>query len=140
MAPADEVTAGPAVNGFCCYFGSNPRDFCATCQSKETSVWNANPANCAKSNGTYCSGIVRLFSTDGEVTAVQEQFSVAQMPLGSRLIIFGLAAGCGSLVVALAFVRARRPWHDYTAVGGTNHLLRAPEIPEIQDEHGGLFA
>jgi len=137
MAPADEVTAGTALNGFCCYFGSNPADFCATCQSKETSVWNANPANCAKSNGTYCSGVVRLFSTDKAVHAVQGQVSVAQMPLGSRLIIFGLAAACGSLVVALAVVRARRPWHDYAAVEGTNQLLRAPEI---QEEHGGLFA
>jgi len=135
MVPAGQVTAGAAVNGFCCYYG--PGDMCANCQSKDTSAWNSNPANCAKSGGTYCSGVVRLFSADEEVSAVQGRLSLAQMPLGPRLIILGLGAACGSVVVALAFVRARRPRHDPTVGGGTNHLL--PE-PELQDEQGGLFA
>merc|ERR1712060_763527 len=131
MTPAEQVTGGMAVNGFCCFYGPNPSDMCANCQSKDSSPWNANPINCAKSGGKYCSGIVRLFSTEKELPAVEGRSSPAKMPLGARLVASGLCAACGLLVMALAFVLARRSGHGYTAVGETHNLLQASEI---QDE------
>ena len=80
MTPAGQVTGGTAVDGFCCFYGPNPSNMCANCQSKDTSPWNSNPLNCAKSGGKYCSGIVRLFSTEKELPAVQGRLSQAQMP------------------------------------------------------------
>jgi len=132
MTPAEEVTGGTAVDGFCCFYGPNPGDLCANCQSKDTSPWNANPTNCDKSGGKYCSGIVRLFSTEKELPAVG-----AQMPLGARLIASGLGAACGLSVMALAFIRARRSRHGYAAVGESHQLLQATEI---QDEEGSFVA
>jgi len=108
---------------------------CANCQSKDSSPWNANPLHCAKSGGKYCSGIVRLFSTEKEMPAVEGRLSPAQM-LGARPVASGLCAACG-LVMALAFVRARRSGYGNTAVGETHHLLRASEI---QDEQGAFIA
>jgi len=131
MTPAEEVTGGTAVDGFCCFYGPNPSDMCANCQSKDSSPWNANPTNCAKSGGKYCSGIVRLFSTEKELLAP------AQMPMGARLVASGLAAACGLFVMALAFIRAKRSGHGYTAVGESHQLLQASEI---QDEEGAFVA
>jgi hypothetical protein len=137
MTPAEQVTGGMAVNGFCCFYGPNPSDMCANCQSKDSSPWNANPINCAKSGGKYCSGIVRLFSTEKELPAVEGRLSQAWMPLGARLVACGLCAACGLLVMALAFVRARRSGYGNTVVGETHHLLRASEI---HDEQGAFIA
>merc|ERR1712129_264138 len=137
MTPAEQVTGGMAVNGFCCFYGPNPSEMCANCQSKDSSPWNANPINCAKSGGKYCSGVVRLFSTEKELPAVEGRLSPAQMPLGARLVASGLCAACGLLVMALAFVRARRSGYGNTAMGETRHLLRASEI---QDEQGAFIA
>merc|ERR1712062_452666 len=95
MTPAGQGMGGTAVDGFCCFYGPNPSDMCANCQSKDTSPWNSNPTNCAKSGGKYCSGIVRLFSTENELPAVQGRLSPAQMPLGARLVACGLGAACG---------------------------------------------
>jgi len=131
MTPA--VTGGTAVGGFCCFYGPNPSDMCANCQSKDSSPWNSNPANCAKSGGKYCSGVVRLFSTGKEQLAVEGRLSpAAQMSLGARLVACGLGAACGLLVMALAFVRAKHSGHGYTAVGETHHLLQESEIQEVR--------
>jgi len=123
------------MDGFCCFYGPNPSNMYANSRSKDSSPWNSNPTNCAKSGGKYCSGIVRLFSTEKELSAVQGRLS--QMSLGARLVACGLGAACGLLVMALAFVRARRSGHGYTAVGETHHLLQESEI---QDEQGAFVA
>jgi len=141
VTPAEEVTQGETVDGFCCYYSPNPNDVCANCQSKNSSAWTSNPANCDKSGGWYCAGIVRLFNADEDVPAVKGRLSTLQMPLGAHSSIAGWAIACGAalsvMVAAVAFVQTRYRWHDYTELGGTKNLLF---LSEVQGEQGDSAA
>lgn len=140
MTPAEQPMAGDAVHGFCCYYSSDPNDHCGNCQAKDSRAWNADPSNCASSGGSYCSGVVGLFSIDKEVPAITKQIEPRVMvSLPKMFRVFGWGAGCGfaSVMVAFALVCRRVPWHDYTLVSSSDHLLL---VSDAQDQYGDSAA
>lgn len=137
---AEQPMAGDAVRGFCCYYSSDPNNHCGNCQAKDSRAWNADPSNCASSGGSYCSGVVGLFGIDKEVPAINKQIEPPVLvPLPKMFRVFGWGAGCGfaSVMVALALVCRRHPWHDYTLVSSSDHLLL---VSEAQDQYGDSAA
>jgi len=130
MTPAKQPMGRDALHGFCCYYSSNQNDPCGNCQAKDSRAWNADPSNCATSGGSFCSGVVGLFSIDTEMAAIKKQMAPAVMvtlPKLFRVFSWGAACGFASAMVAFMLVCMRLPRHDYTLVSSTDHLLQVSD-------------